>query len=203
MKKYFKISLLITICILIIFKIEVTGMNSSKETALLLIDIQNFYFPGGAWELMNPNKAGLNAKKLLNKFRENNNIIVHIRHNSEPGGEIHKLVQPQKGELIISKSSVNCFKDTQLYDYLIKHQIKTLVICGMMTHMCVEAATRAGSDYGFECIVVHDACATKALEFNGKKVNANDVHLSTLSTIAGTYAKVMDVEKVLTIINKQ
>jgi len=71
------------------------------------------------------------------------------------------------------------------------------VICGMMTHMCVEAATRAGSDYGFECLVIGDACATRDLEFNGHKVSAEDVHISTLSTISGSYAKVMDVEEFL------
>ena len=79
--------------------------------------------------------------------------------------------------------------------------INKLVICGMMTHICVEAATRAGSDYGFECLVVGDACATRALEFNGNKVSAEDVHISTLSTISGSYVKVMDTEKFLTTID--
>ncbi len=201
MKKFLRINLQIALCIMFIFQIEASGMSDPKETALLLIDIQNFYFPGGNWELVNPEKACFNAQKLLTKFRENKNIIVHIRHNAEPGGEIHKLVQPLQNELVISKNSANCFKDTELYDYLIAHQIKKLVICGMMTHMCVEAATRAGSDYGFECLVVGDACATRAVEFNGKKVSAEDVHISTLSTISGSYAKVMDVEKFLTTID--
>lgn len=203
LKKCLRINLQIVICILFIFRIEASGMSDPKKTALLLIDIQNFYFPGGNWALVNPEKACLNAQKLLTKFRENKYAIVHIRHNSEPGGEIHKLVQPLKNELVISKNSVNCFKDTELYDYLVAHQIKKLIICGMMTHMCVEAATRAGSDYGFECIVVSDACATRALEFNGNKVSAEDVHISTLSTISGSYAKVMDTDKFLATIDNQ
>jgi len=201
MKRFLRINFQIVICLLFILKMEASGMSDPKETALLLIDIQNFYFPGGNWALVNPEKACLNAQKLLTKFRENKNIIIHIRHNAEPGGEIHKLVQPLKNELVISKNSANCFKDTELYDYLVAHHIKKLVICGMMTHMCVEAAIRAGSDYGFECLVISDACATRALEYNGIKVSAEEVQTSTFSTLSGSYAKVMDVEEFMTSIN--
>lgn len=173
-------------------------MENANETALIIIDIQNFYFPGGKAELVNPEEAGLNAQKLLNKFRKNNTMVVHIRHNSEPGGEIHKLVQPLDHEMVISKNSANSFKDTELHDYLITHEIKKLVICGMMTHMCVQAATRAGSDFGFDCTVVQDACATKSLEFKERKVSAEDVHASTLSALSGSYANVLDTDDLLT-----
>jgi len=197
MKKYLITSIQIIICTFLVFTTGDSAVNNSKETALLIIDIQNFYFPGGKWELTNPKQAGLNAQKLLSKFRKNNNLIVHIRHNSEPGGDIHELVTPIKNEKVISKNSVNCFKDTDLYDYLMKHEIKNLVICGMMTHMCVEAAVRAGSDLGFDCILVQDACATKTIKFNGIDVSAEHVHASTLSTLSGSYAKVQDTDKFL------
>ena len=172
-------------------------MGKPNNTALLIVDIQNFYFPGGKWELVNPEQAALNAQNLLGKFRADKSLIVHIRHNSEPGGEIHNFVMPLKNELIISKNSVNCFKETELYDYLKSKNIKKLVICGMMTHMCVEAATRAASDFGFKCLLVQDACATRDLEFNGHKITASDVHNSTLSTLSGSYAEVIDTKTYL------
>ena len=53
----------------------------------------------------------------------------------------------------------------------------------MQTHMCVEAATRAASDYGFKCILIHDACTTKDLKFGDKTIKSEDVHYSTLSTL--------------------
>jgi len=197
MEKYLRITIQIVICTLLIFKTGDSAVKNSNETALLIIDIQNFYFPGGKWELENPEQAGLNAQKLLSKFRKNNNLIVHIRHNSEPGGDIHELVTPIKNEKVISKNSVNCFKDTDLYDYLKNHEIENLVICGMMTHMCVEAAVRAGSDFGFDCTLVQNACATKAIEFNGINVSAENVHASTLNTLSGSYAKVQNTDKFL------
>jgi len=80
--------------------------------------------------------------------------------------------------------------------YLKSRDIKTLVICGMQTHMCVEAATRAGSDLGFKCILIHDACATRDLKFNDKIIKAEDVHYSTLSALKN-YASVVSADEFL------
>lgn len=171
--------------------------DESPETALLLIDIQNFYFPCGKLPLMNPEGASLNARKLLNHFREKNLLVIHVRHISQSGSDIHKNVEPLKTEKVISKNHVNSFKNTDLLTYLKKHEVKRLVICGMMTHMCMEAATRAAHDHGFECIVVHDACATRPLKFKDKEIAAEAVHYSTLASLSGYYAEVVETKTLL------
>jgi nicotinamidase-related amidase len=171
--------------------------ENKGDTALLLIDIQDFYFPGGRSELVDPEAANLNAQKLLQKFREKQWLVVHIRHNAETGGEIHKNVYPIEGEMVVSKNHVNCFKNTDLLEYLREHKVKKLVICGMMTHMCVEASVRAAHDYGFETTLIHDACATRALTFGDREVSAADVHSSTLSSLNRYYARVLDTETFL------
>jgi nicotinamidase-related amidase len=163
--------------------LSLIGVAQNGKTALLLIDIQNFYFQGGKSELVEPVKAAENAAKILAEFRKEGMPVIHVRHNSEPGGEIHKLVEPMPGEKIISKNAVNSFVGTDLLDYLRTENISTLVICGMQTHMCVEAATRAASDLGFSCILIKDACATKDLKFDDVVIKAEDVHYSTLSTL--------------------
>jgi nicotinamidase-related amidase len=163
--------------------ISFNSIAQNSKTALVLIDIQDFYFPGGRSELVEPEKAAMNAAKLLNKFRTDGRLIIHVRHNSEPGGNINELVKPLPGEKIISKNAVNSFVGTDLLDYLKTNKIDSLVICGMQTHMCVEAATRAASDLGFKCILIHDACTTKDLKFEDKVIKAEDVHYSTLSTL--------------------
>ena len=173
------------------------GDSPETKTALLIIDVQYFYFPGSGYALVNPEAASLNAKKLLKKFREKKSLVIHVRHNAKKGAEIHENVKPIKGEKVISKNSVNSFKDTDLLEYLKEHQVQRLVICGMMTHMCVEAATRAAHDFGFECILVHDACTTRALKFKDKTISAEDVHYSTISSLSGYYAKVIDTETFL------
>ena len=189
MKKFLLI-LFISIISLISLKSQV------HKTALLLIDIQDFYFPGGKSALVEPEKASVNAARLLDHFRKEKMLIVHVRHNSEPGGKINDMVKPFPDEKIFSKNGVNCFVGTDLQSFLKANKTDTLVICGMQTHMCVEAATRAASDMGFRCILVHDACATKDLKFGDKVVKAEDVHYSTLSTLK-SYAKVEGTEEYL------
>lgn len=170
------------------------SLNAQNKRALILIDIQNFYYPGGASELHQPEIAGKNAQLVLEHFRKNNELVVHIRHNFEPGGEIHADVQPLDSEKIISKDHVNSFKDTDLLEYLQTNNISELVLVGMQTHMCLEAATRAASDYNFKCTVIEDACATKDLKFGDKIIKAEDVHFSTLSTLK-SYAKVTSIQE--------
>jgi nicotinamidase-related amidase len=184
---------LVTVIILIM-SIFVKAQQS--DTALLIIDIQYFYYPGGSSALANPEDAGKNAQKLLNYFRENKMLVIHVRHNAKKGAEIHEDVKPFSDEKVISKDEVNCFKNTDLLEFLSKNKIKNLVICGMQTHLCVEAATRAGSDLGFKCILIHDACATKDLKFDDKIVKAEDVHYSTLTTLKA-YAEIVNLETFL------
>jgi nicotinamidase-related amidase len=173
------------------------GEETLDDAALVIIDIQNFYYPEGRLPLVEPEKAGRNAQALLQAFREKGKLVVHVRHNFEPGGEIHADVAPKAGEKIISKDNANAFKDTDLLEFLKANEIKTVVICGMQTHMCVEAGARAASDLDFEVIVAHDACATRALKFGDLEVSAQDVHTSTLSALSGSYAEVVDTAAIL------
>ena len=188
---------MIILSILVLLPRHAVAEESLVKTALLLVDIQNFYFPGGRSELVGPEAASLNAANLLEKFRDADGLVVHVRHDSEPGGEIHENVRPRKGEKVITKDDINSFKGTDLLDILRDRGIEKLVIAGMMTHMCVEAATRAAHDLGFACVVVGDACATRALEFGGVAISAEAVHHSTLATLSGYYAEVIDTDTFL------
>ena len=186
--------------IILVFALVISSVikleAQDHKTALLLIDIQDFYFPGGKSALVEPEKAANNAAKLLDHFRKEKMLVVHVRHNAEPGGKINDIVKPLPDEKIFSKSAVNCFVGTDLLSFLKANKTDTLVICGMQTHMCVEAATRAASDMGFKCILVHDACATKDLTFGNKVIKAEDVHYATLATLKN-YAKVESTEEFL------
>ena len=171
------------------------------NTALLLIDIQNDYFPGGKMELEGSVDASLRAKEILSIFREKGWPLVHIRHISArpgatfflpgtPGSEIHENVVPLPGETVIQKYYPNSFRETSLLEYLREQKVNALVIAGMMTHMCVEATTRAAFDLSFDCTVVHDACATRDLAFQGKVVPAAQVHAAFLAALGSVYAKI-------------
>lgn len=185
----------ITTLFIIVFALNGSMVFSqSEETALILIDIQEFYFDQDKMPLEGNIEATETAFKILDHFRDNNMLIIHVRHKG--GGEIHEIVKPLANEKIIEKSEVNAFRDTELLSLLKENKIENLVLLGMQTQMCLEAATRAGVDFGFNCSVIHDACATRDLEFKGHITPAKDVHYSTLNTLK-SYAKVLSAEEFL------
>lgn len=186
--------------VLSLFLFQYAAHSQQKEdtgikTALLIVDIQNFYFPGDGPGLVNAEKASLCAKEILEIFRENNNLVVHVRHKSNKGFEIHKNVEPVANEKVITKEEVNSFQGTDLLEYLKSNNISRLVIIGMQTQMCVEAAIRAAHDFGFECVVIQDACATRDVRFMDQTVKAEEVQICILATITdGGYGKVIDLK---------
>lgn len=185
--------------LLIVFLMSNSGIaqqnKETMKTALLIVDIQNFYFPGEGPGLVHADEAALVAKEVLQLFREQRRLVVHVRHQAQKGFEIHPSVSPLPTEKVITKQEVNSFYKTDLLEYLKCNQVNRLVIIGMQTHMCLEAAVRAAHDYGFECIVIEDACATKDLKFGEKTVKAEDVQTAVLATLTvGRYAQVMTLK---------
>jgi nicotinamidase-related amidase len=171
------------------------------KPALVIIDIQNDYFPGGKMELEGSPEAGLQAAKLLQHFRSKGLPLVHIQHvSNRPGASfflpdtegvnIHASVAPHSGEIVLQKHFPNSFRGTPLLDHLRGLGADHLIIAGMMTHMCVDATTRAAFDLGFSCSLAHDACAARALVFGEQRVPAAQVHASFLAALNGLYAKV-------------
>jgi nicotinamidase-related amidase len=164
----------------------------SGPTALILIDIQDFYFPGGRLHLNGAEAAERQALALLSWCREHNYIIVHVMHKG--GGDIRKSLAPGQGEKLIVKSEINSFKGTDLADFLHEKGVKKIVLAGMQTNMCLEAAVRAASDLGFTCTVIHDACAARDLELNEYVIKATDVHYASLATLK-TYARILNLDE--------
>ncbi|HEY6966587.1 MAG TPA: cysteine hydrolase family protein [Burkholderiales bacterium] len=177
-------------------------------SALLIIDIQNDYFPGGAMALHGPEAASAQAAKLLAAFRERGRPVIHMQHiSTRPGAtffipntrgaEIHESVRPAAGETVFRKNYPNSFRETPLLDHLRRANVAQLVIAGMMTHMCVDTTTRAAADLGFTCSLAHDACATRSLAFGGVQVTPEQVQVSYLAGLNGLFAKVMPAADLL------
>ncbi len=169
------------------------------KTALVLIDIQKDYFPGGSMELQGSEAAAAKAGLALAWFRKKHWPVVHIRHLSvhpgatfflprTEGAEFHSAVAPLPGEAVIVKNFPNAFRDTTLGEELKGQGIERLAIAGMMSHMCVDATTRAAFDFGYPCVVFFDACATRNLEFGCSAIPAAQVHGAFMAALGQVYA---------------
>ncbi|PAV28692.1 cysteine hydrolase [Virgibacillus profundi] len=179
------------------------------STALIVIDIQNDYFPNGRMELVNPDKAASNAAKVLEWFRQNNKEnIFHVQHiAADPalgfflpdteGVEINEAVLPLENETIIKKSFPNSFLKTELESKLKEQGVTKVVVVGMMTHMCIDATVRAAVDLGYETTLIEDACATRDLSYQGNAVPAEQVHYAFVGALDGMYAEVTSTEDFL------
>ncbi len=179
--------------------------------ALVLVDIQRDYFPGGRMEVVGAVEASEGAKKLLDAFREKGLPIVHIQHiAARPGAtfllpntdgiDFHESVKPLSNETVIKKHLPNSFRGTDLEKHLLARGIKDLVICGMMSHMCIDTTTRAAFDMGYSCILALDACATRNMTFNGLEVPAKHVHAAYMAALGAVFAKVLSVDSIISLL---
>ena len=177
------------------------------KTALLIIDIQKDYFPGGKMELAGPLEAAKNAYLLLQCFREHGGRHVHIQHiavkadatffvKGTEGSDIHDSVAHFEGEPIIYKHFPNSFRETGLLDLLKSWGTERVVICGMMTHMCVDATARAAADFGFQVWLAEDACATRDLKYGETLLPAEHVHKAFLAALK-SYGQVLKTGEIL------
>ena len=187
-----------------------------SNTALILVDFQNDYYPsyaGAKWALSGTETAASNAAKLLAEFRNQGLPVIHVRHESSSddapfflpkseGAKIHISVTPLEQEPIILKHQINSFRGTKLQNILDELNVDKLIIVGAMSHMCIDAVTRAAVDIGYECNVAHDACATLDIEFNGVMVPANQVHHAFMAALSFGYCNVDSTEKLLELIRQ-
>ena len=177
---------------------------------LLIIDVQNDYFKGGNMELAGMENAAKNCQTLLEHFRTAGSPVFHVQHFSTRegaaffvpdtmGSEIHENVKPREDEVLIIKNYPSAFRETELNGVLQELQITVLVVCGAMSHMCIDTTVRAAFDLGHACTLISDACATRNLEFEGKVIHASDVHASFMASLNGLFATVLTTQDYLKI----
>ena len=178
------------------------------KEALLLIDIQNDYFSGGKCELNRPLEALCNTEKILDNFRKENKPIIYVQHinvsanasffvPNTDGVKIHNEILPIKGDFIVTKHTPSCFYKTNLNKIILENQITHLVVCGMMSHMCVDTTVRACKDYEINVTLIDDACTTKSLIHNGEEIPADVVHKAFMAALNDAFAKVTTAEEYL------
>ncbi|MDD9149793.1 MULTISPECIES: cysteine hydrolase family protein [unclassified Sporolactobacillus] len=169
------------------------------QEALIIIDVQNDYFEGGAYPLHQPEKALANILLLIKKFNSEDRPVFFIRHISRSkdaaffladtdGARFHASLDPFLSgphAYIIEKAYPNSFLQTVLQEKLQEQGVNRLVICGMMTHMCIDSTTRQAKELGYPVKLISDACATRDLSFGRSTVSAADVQNAFLSALSG------------------
>lgn len=184
------------------------------KTALIIIDMQNDYFKGGKMELIGTEEAAENCFKILELFRRKQLPIFHVQHlaiQPDPtffipqteGAEIHQSLTPQPNEHHIIKHFPSSFRETELLKKLQDAKIERLVVCGAMSHMCVDTTVRAAFDLGLSSVVIADGCATRDLEFGGEVIPADQVHGAYMAALGMVFAEVISCDELLNRFNNE
>ena len=179
-----------------------------SKRAVIVVDIQNEYFPTGKLPLVNIEGAAAKAAQVIEAARQNKDLLVHVHHEfpdpnapvftpGSDGVNIHESVAPKGDEPVLIRNYPNSFLKTNLKELLDTNGIENVVVIGAMSHMCIEATSRAASDFGYKVTVLEDACATMDLEFNGVKVPAAQVHATAMAALGFAYATVQGTESYL------
>ncbi|MBA1228529.1 cysteine hydrolase [Pseudomonas viridiflava] len=179
------------------------------KQGLIVVDLQNEYSPTGKLPLTGIEAAVAKAARVIAHARHAGVPVFHIRHESEGAGDgifvkgsngaqIQSAVAPLNEEPVAVKKYINAFRETDLKHQLDAAGVEEVVVIGAMSHMCIDAVVRAAADMGYPVTVLHDACATLDLSFNGVDVPAAHVHAAMMAAFEFGYAKVTSVDDYLT-----
>lgn len=178
------------------------------KKALIVIDLQNDYFYGGNMELVNIDAVLKKTNILIQYARKRQYKIFIIQHFAEEGAsfftpktkgvEINKDLDIQSG-IIISKNYPNSFRETKLHKELQANNIEDIIVCGAMSHMCIDTTVRAGFDLGYKIELASDACATRDLQFKDDIIKAKDVHNSFMSALGSAFCEVKETNEIIII----
>lgn len=145
-----------------------------NQKALLVIDLQNDYFPQGKFPLWNTEAVLSNIKAAIAKANQQGIPVIHIQHIADPalglspffnqgthGAEIYPeiLAAAADGE-VVTKSFADAFEQTNLEQVLQSQGVSELIICGMMTQNCVTHTAISKAAEKYKTSILMDCCTT-------------------------------------------
>lgn len=177
--------------------------------ALLVIDMQRYFLDpkGDAFFKRGPAIIP-NVGLLISKFRERKLPIIFTKHAHRRGeptdrmgiwwnddlpwegdaqSELISKIKPNADEPVITKARYSAFERTIVGPYLKGHGVETVVICGVLTHLCVETSARHAFLLDFQPVVISDACATQTEEH----------HKASLLNLGHGFAKIITTKEFL------
>ncbi|MFC5447046.1 cysteine hydrolase family protein [Paenibacillus aestuarii] len=179
----------------------------SQKTPLLIIDVQKA-FNDPKWGERNNKDAEEKIKMLLNGWRVSGRPVMFVQHVSRIQSSLfyHNKttcqfkagIEPIKGEYIFKKNVNSSFIGTDLEHVLEQLQCEEMVIVGLTTNHCVETTTRMAGNFGFNPILVEDACATFGRRSpDGTYYTPEQIHEMTLVNLHEEFARIRKTSEVL------
>jgi nicotinamidase-related amidase len=141
------------------------------KKALLVIDLQNDYFPEGKFPLWNTDVVLENIERAIARANAQGIPVIHIQHVAKgfapffnegtPGADIHaRILTATPNAPVVVKEFADSFEKTNLEETLAKLGVTDLLVCGMMTQNCVTHTAISKAAEKYNVTVVVDCCTT-------------------------------------------
>lgn len=174
--------------------------------ALILIDVQQAFFDP-KWGKRNNSEAEQNMLRVLDKFRQQQQLVIHIQHISDNpqscfyitnGQDFKAGFEPLEGEPVFQKYVNSAFIGTNLELFLRQNAVTELTIVGLTLPHCVSTTTRMASNLGFAVTLLEDATASFPLKMpNGEEISAADIHKINIATLNEEFATILSTSEFL------
>ena len=186
---------------------DLRSLRLDATTVLLPIDIQRgFDYP--PWGARDNPAMDDNGRRLLAAWRASGRPLIHVRHDSvhagsslhpaHPGNAFRDGFDPLPGEAVLPKSVNAAFIGTDLDLRLRRLEVRSVVLFGISTDMCVSTTARVAANLGYRTIVVGDACQCFDLpDSDGNPIPAVEIARAHLATLRAEFAEVVDTDAVV------
>ena len=149
---------------------------------------------------------------ILNKWRELNLPVIHIRHSStNPDSKLHESkpgflfndhVIPLKSETVLTKKVNSGFIGTNLSGILNELNVTSLVFAGMTTNHCISSTVRMSGNLGYQTYLVSDATAAyNTLGLNGEMIDCEIIYNTSLANLSEEFATILSSKELFSLLD--
>ena len=175
---------------------------SPGHTALLVVDMVNdFCSPGGAMVLPDSDWLYPVITELADGVRDRGGLVVWIRDEHDEGdpefrkrtrhcltgswgSQLVDALRPRSGDLIRPKHAFSAFFGTDLNEWLRRRGVTTLIICGVVTNICVRSTAHDAFFHGYDVLIASDACAATGPREQESTLYDLETHFARVATVA-------------------
>lgn len=175
--------------------------DTDRRRALLVIDVQNEYFAGGALPVTYPQGTLPHILDAMEAATASGVPVVVIRHTEPPGGgafeqgtngwQLRPEIQERQHDLLVDKRLPGSFTDTDLETFLREREVDTVAVTGYMSQMCCDTTARQASHLGLKVEFLSDATGTLDIENEAGRIDGESLHNAILVTQQSGFASVM------------
>lgn len=151
-------------------------IGHARKAGLPIIYVQAIYASENNWYLSD---VWLEQMKRAGRGKH---VEYPVCEEGSWNADFYKGIEPLPGDIVIQKHRYSAFVNTPLDTVLRSKGIRTLIMTGVATNVCVESTARDGFMRDYYIVFVKDCAAT----------TSEELHNNTLKNIARCFGEVVD-----------